>query len=81
MESVLEAQRRLHEEKERLVDTMTREWLHDKKNVSSPSIRNQINNTHFAAQREDQLRTPSQDAARCKFELELGISHCATNIC
>uniref|UniRef100_A0A914WN70 Matrin-type domain-containing protein n=1 Tax=Plectus sambesii TaxID=2011161 RepID=A0A914WN70_9BILA len=32
MESVLETQRRLHEERERLVDTMTREWLHDKKN-------------------------------------------------
>uniref|UniRef100_A0A915KWL8 Splicing factor SF3a60 binding domain-containing protein n=1 Tax=Romanomermis culicivorax TaxID=13658 RepID=A0A915KWL8_ROMCU len=30
MESLLETQRRCHEERERLIDTMTREMLHEK---------------------------------------------------
>lgn len=31
MEAYLEHQRRLHEERERIIDTMVREWLHEKK--------------------------------------------------
>ncbi|VDO96920.1 unnamed protein product [Soboliphyme baturini] len=31
MDTVIEQQRRLHEERERVCDTMVREWLHDKK--------------------------------------------------
>lgn len=34
MESVLETQRRLHEERDRLIDSMTKEYLHERKSVS-----------------------------------------------
>ena len=34
METLLEQQRRYHEERERLVDAMTKEMLHQKKTVS-----------------------------------------------
>lgn len=33
MDGPLEQQRRAHEERERLTDTMVREWLHEKKTV------------------------------------------------
>lgn len=34
METVLETQRRLHEERDRLIDSMTKEYLHERKSVS-----------------------------------------------
>lgn len=33
MDSILEVQRRLHEEKDRLVDSMTKELLYERKSV------------------------------------------------
>lgn len=35
METVLETQRRLHEERDRLIDSMTKEFLHERKSVVS----------------------------------------------
>jgi hypothetical protein len=36
METILEQQRRYHEERERLMDAMVKEMLHKKSSVSSP---------------------------------------------
>jgi hypothetical protein len=36
METILEQQRRYHEERERLMDAMVKEMLHKKSGVSSP---------------------------------------------
>jgi len=42
MESILEQQRRYHEERERLMDAMVKEMLHKK----TPGTREQINSDH-----------------------------------
>lgn len=38
METILEQQRRYHEERERLLDAMVKEMLHKKSGVSRPSL-------------------------------------------
>ena len=48
METILEQQRRLHEERERVVDSMVKETLHKKSTVSFKMRRNVTKLLNFA---------------------------------
>lgn len=72
MDTPIELQRRFHEERERLSDTMVREWLHDKKTVKNFAF---FKNNYISpkssifcilAQRKSEFRTQVEVIDGCK---------------
>lgn len=70
-ESILEQQRRYHEERERLMDTMTKEMLRKKATVIL-SCKSSFFHSICLASRTNQFGTYGQIIVRCKSILFMG---------